>query len=411
MKVLIIHNYHRTGSASGDDEVYNNEAKLLEDNGVKVVKYNVKNDEFDNASVFGKICATLGMVWSFKHYNAVSNIVKKEKPDIVHVHTFFPLLSPSMLYAAKRNGAKVVATLHDTRFVCPCATSLRGDTICNECGDGKYFRMCKHKCFKNSLLMSFWVACVFKYHRLRKSFYDQIDRYICLNDTQIELLTSIGFDKNKIVKKYNFIKKQPRTMPESSRNSIFDAGIGTVKGKGLPERYAVFFGRLGMEKGIHTLMKAWDSSKVEDIPLVMIGGGPLEDEVRTWADKKPNIIYLGYMNHEDCLEIVKNSQFVVFPSIWYEGCSMVEIESQMLGKPIIASDIGFSKELIKEGVNGCLFPPKDSSILAVKARDLWDNKEKLEKMSKASEAEFNNDFSYENNYRKLMKIYEDLMIE
>lgn len=403
MKILIIHNYHRTGSASGDDEVYNNEAKLLEDNDVKVVKYNVKNDEFDNANVFGKICATLGMVWSFKHYNAVSRIVKREKPDIVHVHTFFPLLSPSILYAAKRRGTKVVATLHDTRFVCPCATSLRGDTICNECGDGKYFRMCKYKCFKNSMFMSFWVACVFKYHRLKKTFYNQIDRYICLNDTQIELLRSIGFDKNKIAKKYNFIDQRSGISSGRSRGDILE------RIKELPERYVVFFGRIGLEKGIQTLMNAWD--RVEDIPLVIIGGGPLQDEIRSWADKNDNIIYLGYMNHDDCIEIVRKSEFVVFPSIWYEGCSMVEIESQMLGKPIIASDIGFSKELIKEGTNGYLFPPKDSAAFASKVINLWNDREKLVKMSEAAKAEFENDFSRENNYKHLMKIYEDLIIE
>ena len=397
MKVLIIHNYHRAGSASGDDEVYNNEAKLLENKGVKVIKYNVKNDEFDNANVFGKICATLEMFWSFKHYNAVRNLVRKEKPDIVHVHTFFPLLSPSVLYAAKRSGAKVVATLHDTRFVCPCATSLRGDTICNECGDGKYFRMCKHKCFKNSLPMSFWVACVFKYHRWRKTFFNQIDRYICLNDTQIELLRKIGFDKNKIVKKYNFINKQSKIISGSSHDDVLQMI------KELPERYVVFFGRIGMEKGIHTLMKAWDI--VEDIPLIIIGGGPLENEVRLWADKKDNVICLGYMNHDDCLQIVRNSEFVVFPSIWYEGCSMVEIESQMLGKPIIASDIGFSKELIKDGINGLLFPPKDSHAFTIKVRELWNIGEKLEKMSEAAEAKFNNDFSCENNYKKLKSLH------
>lgn len=132
MKILAIHNFHRKGSASGDDLVFKNETALLEEHDNTVVRYTVSNDEFDNAGVIGKIISTLGMLWSFKNYKAVQNLIKKEKPDVVHIHTFFPLLSPSILYAAKRYGVPVVATLHDTRFICPCSTSLRGTQLCNE---------------------------------------------------------------------------------------------------------------------------------------------------------------------------------------------------------------------------------------------------------------------------------------
>ena len=188
MKILAIHNFHRKGSASGDDQVFKSETMLLEDHGHEIVRYTVSNDEFDNTGVIGKLSAAFGMLWSFKNYNKVRELVETERPDIVHIHTFFPLLSPSILYAAKRGGAKVVATLHDTRFICPCATSLRGTELCNQCGDGNYFRMCKYGCFKGSRLQSFIVACIFTYHRMRKSFYKQIDRYICLNENQIQLL-------------------------------------------------------------------------------------------------------------------------------------------------------------------------------------------------------------------------------
>jgi glycosyltransferase involved in cell wall biosynthesis len=401
LKVLIIHNFHRTGSASGDDQVYNNEARLLEEHGIEVVKYNTSNDVFDNAKLIGKICITLGMIWSFKHYNNVKSIIKKEKPDIVHVHTFFPILSPSILYAAKRCGVKVIATLHDTRFVCPCASSLRGDTICNDCGDGKYFRMCGFRCFKGSKTMSFFVACVFKYHRWRKSFYKQIDRYICLNDTQIDLLKAIGFAEEKIIKKYNFVDNKSQTV---KKNGVDITRITSD----FPKRYVVYYGRLGVEKGINTLMKTWDN--LVDIPLVIIGGGPLEQEVEQWAAHKSNVYYLGYKDHDTCLAFVKKADFVVFPSVWYEGCSMVEIESQMLGKPVVASDIGFSRELIKDGYNGLLFPLKDCNSFAKRVKELWYDNSQILKMGNNAEAEFKNKFDRENNYLQLKKIYEDVLL-
>ena len=132
-KILAIHNFHRSGSASGDDQVFKSETTLLEENGHTVIRYTVGNDLFDQSNILKKMIILLGMFWSFKHYREVKNIIKKERPQIVHIHTFFPLLSPSVLYAAKRSGCKVIATLHDTRFVCPCATSLRGIDLCNEC--------------------------------------------------------------------------------------------------------------------------------------------------------------------------------------------------------------------------------------------------------------------------------------
>lgn len=390
MKILAIHNYHRKGSASGDDQVFNSETELLRQHGNEVVTYTVRNDEFDNAGIIGKLKATLGMLWSFKNYNAVKSLIEKEKPEIVHIHTFFPLLSPSILYAAKRCGVKVVATLHDTRFVCPCATSLRGTTLCNSCGDGHYFRMCKYGCFKNSKFKSLIVAFIFKYHRIRKSFYKQIDKYVCLNDNQIKLLENIGFEKNKIIKKYNFV-------PDA------EANLKAVTVEKLPKRYAVFYGRIGEEKGIRILMKVW--SKLENIPLVVMGSGPLEEEFKIWADKQDNVYYMGYVQHDKCLSIVKGGEFVVFPSIWYEGCSMVEIETESLGKGLVATDLGFSEEAIENGVNGYKVSLGDVDGFVKVIEKLWNDPEKCKLVGKNARADYEKKYLPEDNYNQLMDIY------
>lgn len=396
MKILAIHNFHRKGSASGDDQVFKSETSLLEEHGHDVIRYTVTNDEFDKSGIVGKVTATFGMLWSFKNYKRVKKLVQSERPDIVHIHTFFPLLSPSVLYAAKRSDAKVVATLHDTRFICPCATSLRGTELCNQCGDGNYFRMCKYGCFKGSRLQSFIVACVFAYHRIRKSFYKQIDRYICLNENQIQLLKKIGFDENKIVKKYNFV-------PD------VDANIDYASPTELPERYVVFYGRIGEEKGIRILMQIWN--EIHDIPLVVMGGGPLEKEFRNWAKKKENVFYLGYTQHEMCLGIVKRAEFVVFPSIWYEGCSMVEIETESLGKGIIATDLGFSKEAIENGVNGFKVPLGSVEGFEKTIRKLWGNQEQIHSLGENARLDYERKYLPEDNYEQLVGIYSSLIKE
>lgn len=395
MKILVIHNFHRKGSASGDDQVFKNETELLEEKGNKVIKYTVSNDEFDNVGIIGKVLATFEMVWSWKNYKAIKKIINKEKPDIVHIHTFFPLLSPSILYAAKRSGCKVVATLHDTRFVCPCSTSLRGNVLCNECGDGKYFRMFKYACFKGSRLQSFWVAGVFKYHRIRKSFYKYIDKYICLNENQMDLLINIGFDKSKMVKKYNFMDDPKVNIMSEEENKL------------IPKRYVVFYGRIGEEKGIRIIKKIWE--KMNDIPLVVMGSGPLENEFKNWANKQENVYYLGYTQHEKCLSIVAASEFVLFPSIWYEGCSMVQIEAESLGKPLIATNLGFSAEAIINGINGYKIELNDIDGFINRIQELWLDKKKCYNLGINARKDYENKYLPEDNYRQLMSIYNSIL--
>lgn len=393
MKILAIHNFHRKGSASGDDQVYRSETELLEKKGHTVIRYTVCNDTFDNAGFWGKIKSTFGMLWSFENYRKVKNICNLEKPDVVHIHTFFPLLSPSILYAAKRSGSKVVATLHDTRFVCPCATSLRGAELCNKCGDGHYLRMCRYKCFKNSRLQSFLVALIFKYHRIRKSFYRQIDKYICLNNNQIKLLVNIGFNESKIVKKYNFVQDvNELTIPEVDLN--------------LPKRYVVFYGRIGEEKGIRVLMEIWD--KIDNIPLVVMGSGPLQEIFEKWAKNKNNVYFLGYTQHDKCLSIVKKSEFVVFPSIWYEGCSMVEIETESLGKGIIATEIGFSEEAIENGVNGYKVKLGNVDAFREQIKKLWNDTDECKKLGANARIDYEKKYKSNDNYLQLLGIYKSL---
>lgn len=395
MRILAIHNFHRRGSASGDDQVFRNETKLMEMHGNEVIRYSVSNDSFDNASVFKKAGYIFGMFWSWRNYRAVQKLIDQYHPDIVHVHTFFPLLSPSVLYAAKRKNVRVAATLHDTRLICPVCTSLRDMQVCNECLDGHYFRMCRYKCFKGSSLQSFIVACIFSWHRKKQTFYKQIDQYICLNDSQCNLLKQAGFAPEKIVKKYNFV-------PDVA---VGDIDVETKRA--LPGRYVVFYGRIGEEKGIHVLYQIWN--QIPDIPLVVMGAGPLEDEFKTWAGSHKNVFYLGYVEHGKCLPIVKNAEFTVFPSIWYEGCSMVEIECESVGKAIIATDIGFSAEAIKDGRNGYKITLGDINTFIKKIRELWMNPVKAAEMGTNARKDYESKYLPEENYRQLIGIYEKVM--
>jgi glycosyltransferase involved in cell wall biosynthesis len=250
--------------------------------------------------------------------------------------------------------------------------------------------MVKGKCFKGSQWQSLFVAFIFGYHRRRQSFYRMIDRYICLNDAQISLLEKAGFDRKRIVKKYNFL-------PEPSVSPAFFSE--------LPARYVVYYGRLGEEKGIRQLMEIWD--KLSGIPLVVMGDGPLTDEFQSWASGKPEIIYLGYTPHETCLNIVRHAEFTVFPSIWLEGCSMVQIEAESLGKAIVAFDLGFSSESVRDSITGYLLPPGDIEHFAERIITLWNDPIQCRKLGENARSDYEKRYQPEENYRVLMTIYSE----
>lgn len=238
------------------------------------------------------------------------------------------------------------------------------------------------------------VAFIFKYHRIRRSFYRQIDQYICLNESQRFLLCEIGFDKNKINRKYNFV-------PDVQvKKELFHT-------ENLPERYVVYYGRIGEEKGIRLLMKIWDG--LSGIPLVVMGGGPMEKEFSDWSGTKEDVYYLGYVQHERCLSIVKQAEFLVFPSVCYEGCSMVEIEAESLEVPLIASDLGFSAEAVQEGVNGYKISLGSIDSFADRIQMLWQSPDLCRQLGKNARQDYEKKYLPEDNYGQLMKIYNTLV--
>lgn len=311
------------------------------------------------------------------------------------VHTFFPLLSPAVFVAAHRSGVKVIQTLHDTRYVCPNASSICNGELCTLCTDGKYFRMVSKKCFKNSKVQSLAAALIFGVHRWNRTFYRNIDRYIYLNESQKALFLKAGFSSRKLVKKYNSV---PEPTPVNSERD-------------LPQRYAVYCGRIGQEKGISVLCSAWE--KLPDVPLVIMGAGPQEDMLNQFIKTHPDlqIQYLGYVPHDECQGIMGNAEFVLLPSICYEGCSMTVIEAFSLGKPVIATDIGFMHEAISAVGMNTVFPMKDYNALSHKVMELWNDPDLCSQYGKIARNEYENKYSESIDIANLMKIYYDCISE
>ena len=131
MKIVQAHNYYIY--SGGEDIVVSNEKKLLEKKGNEVISYKRENYEINEFSFFSKLSLIWKSSWSNKTYSEISNIIKKEKLDICHVHNMFPLITPSIYYACNDNKIPIVQTIHNYRFFCTNGLFFRNNHICEEC--------------------------------------------------------------------------------------------------------------------------------------------------------------------------------------------------------------------------------------------------------------------------------------
>jgi glycosyltransferase involved in cell wall biosynthesis len=335
MKVLLVHEFYR--QYGGEDRVFEQERRLLRENGIEVYEYTFHNSDI---SLFQLPFLVKNMIFNRKTYNDVKRIVRENKIDVVHCHNIYPYISPSVYVAAKESGAKVIQTLHNYRFICPNATfyDYKKNKICTKCLDkgiiNAVMSNCTYDWMRNVILAL--VNTIYK----SKNIFDHVDKFIALTNFSKNIFVKFGIPAEKIAVKPNF---------------IFEEDIKPVYEK---EDYIIFVGRLSYEKGIMTLLQAMKELN-DEVKLLIVGDGPLRDEVIKFIQKNnlKNIKYLGPQKREKVLELIGKAKFLVFPSLWFEGFPMVLLEAFSVGTPVLASNLGGIPEIVEEGVNGWLFDP------------------------------------------------------
>jgi len=397
MKILLGHNFYRSSAPSGEDGVYRNERKLLEDNGVDVIAYEKFNDDLDDSSLSKRVKIALDSAWSSGSYQQLSELIKKSKPDVVHFHSLFPQISPSAYAACFDCGVPVVHTLHNFRPICPGAMLIRDGKPCEDCIGTNLLPSLQHKCYRDSLLATGANAWQITRNRWAGT-YQKVSKYIALTEFAASRYVKAGFDKDSLVVKPNFLSSQAL----ESKNNFFVENSSTD--------YAVFVGRLSDEKGIKTLIHAWD--KVDSLSLKVVGDGVLRDELEVFVkDNGLNVEFLGFMPNEHVLDIVAQAKVQIIPSECYEGFPMVVVEAYALGIPIVASRIGSLEEVIIEGETGLKYTAGDSADLANKVNMLSANDLLLSKMKSNAQKLFKNNYTADANFKMLMAIYQQVIEE
>ena len=387
-RILQVHNFYQI--PGGEDVVVRNEKRLLEEHGHKVYTYYRSNAELKEGGRLGKLCVPFTAIYSFKTVREVKKLIKEYQIDIVHVHNTLTMVSPSVFYAAFRCHVPIVQTLHNFRMLCPAGSFFRDNVICEECVQGGLKCAVKHKCYRNSKLQSFVSAAVLKVHRVLVT-YRKVN-FICLTEFNRNKLLALGdiVDAKKIFIKPNFTFAEgiePSNVPEQ-------------------EEYYLFAGRVEALKGVDIAIKAFE--QIPDRKLYIAGTGPMMDEMQAYVNEHniQNVKFLGYLQKEDMTEKFYHAKAVIMTSQCYEAFAMTIAEAYSYGVPVIAGRVGNMEGMVQEGVTGVKFTYNSSSDLAEKVKEF----EQLDRVTlKENAREFYQErLRPEDNYQKLMEIYESI---
>jgi glycosyltransferase involved in cell wall biosynthesis len=389
MKVLIIHNFYRSLSPSGEDRVFEEEAVLLRENGVQIVIYEKSNDEIKG---FGeKLSAIFKISWSKESYREVKQLIEKHRPDLVHVHNFWYLISPSIFFACNDLNVPVVQTVHNYRMFCANGLLLRNNAPCNLCVGKKPWRGAAYGCYKNSRIYSLPIVISQYLHQIIKTWDNKVNAFIVPSVFLKNKLIESGLTKEKIFVKPHFTEEKKYT-------------------KEKPQNSGVFIGRISAEKGMETLVNAvmkLRESEIKDFSITLVGEGPAMPSLakKVKEGKVSGLRFLDKLSHEESMKVLKRSRFLVIPSICYETFSKVAIEAFSCGKPVIASKSGALQDIVFDRKTGFIVKPNDYCDLASKMASLTKNDALCAKMGEHALAEYYEKYTAINNYKQLMEIY------
>jgi glycosyltransferase involved in cell wall biosynthesis len=377
MKILVAHNsYQHRG---GEDVVVEAEVAMLRAHGHEVEFYHRHNDELKNMPL---PAAALSTVWAQKSVNDLDRLCQSFQPDVIHVHNTLPLISPSLYWAAHKHNIPVLQTLHNFRLICPQAMLLRDGKVCEDCIGKSPWRAVTRKCYRDSALQSAVLSGMLMTHHAIGTYRQKITRYIALNEFCKNKFVASGMDPSLFRIKPNFVSSSAQPQWNHREGGIF-------------------IGRLSEEKGLHVLAEA--ARKLPDVPIKIVGKGPLEEEVKVAFPQT----HVGFKTPQEVAHLLGEARFLVAPSTCYETFGLVAIEAFACGTPVIASRHGGLGEIVQDGSTGLLFTPGDADDLAEKIKWAVAHPDEMTAMGRKAREVYESRYTPEKNYRMLMEIYEE----
>lgn len=391
LKLLLLHNHYGSKRPSGENSAFLSEGGLLVRRGHQVRTYERSSDAILGAGRVGLVRGAVSTPWNVAAAWMVKHAVQEFEPDIVHAHNLFPLLSPSVL-AGSAAGARVL-TLHNYRLFCAAGIPMRNGRPCTECLQRRSAAgAVRYGCYRESRMASVPLAVSIELHRRRRTWHRDVDAFIALTEFQREKMVAAGLPRDRVWVKPNHCPGSPGVVPWHRR------ALGVV-----------FVGRLGPEKGVQDLVSAWRIWGSEAPPLVLAGEGPLRPSLaEAVGGGLARVELLGQVPAQRAQALIGTSRLLVLPSRCFEGFPMVLAEALALGTPVVVSNLGPLPELVRCGA-GALVSPGNPEALARTLRDLWADQDRLERMGAAARRAYEERYTEDAGYERLMEIYEQAM--
>jgi glycosyltransferase involved in cell wall biosynthesis len=303
-------------------------------------------------------------VWNPHVYIFVKEVLKREMPEVVHVHNFKGM-SASVFSAANDLDIPIIHTVHDYDLICPKTTMLTRT---------------------NASCVTPHILCRI-YRWLSKRI--ALTAVIAPSDFMLKTLSSYGLfpDVPKIMLPLGIEECEP----------VARVSKGTFD--------ILYVGRLGKHKGVDTLIEAVKGLDVSNARLHIVGQGSDRTRIERVAHDDSRIIIYGFLATDKLRKLYSIADVAVVPSIYNEPFGLVIPEYFWHGIPVLGSRAGAIPELIKDGYNGFLFPPGDVEALKVLLGILSSDSKLLDELNenaRRSAAAF--DMSV--HLRKLEEIYE-----
>jgi glycosyltransferase involved in cell wall biosynthesis len=391
MRVLQVHNRYRSSLPSGENRVVDLERRCLVSAGHEVELFERSSDEIENWSVAKRALVAGRVLWSQDAYRALVQALRYHRPDVVHVHNVYPLLSSSVLYACARERVPVVATLHNYRLVCAPGSLFRDGAICSDCVGHLPAPAVRHGCYRDSKLATIPVAAAGQVHR--HAWRTLVSAYVCISRSQRDLLAAFDLPADRVLVKYNLVPFVEEPPPRS--------GAGDT---------VVFVGRLDEAKGIPLLMQAWDlySSEARNpaLRLAIAGAGPLGETVSAWARGRSDVEVLGLLSPEACRALLTSARAAIAPSQWLEPFGLIVVEAMASGVGLIAPNHGAFPELLVDGQEGRLFEPGNARSLAALLQDAERSPDRYTWYGRNARRAYESRFDPDDNVRQLQSVYE-----
>lgn len=384
---MLIHNYYGSEAPSGENSSFEAERRMLECRGHTVKVFTRHSDEIRNQGLTGMVKGAASVPWNPWSWLKVRELADKFQPDVVHAHNTFPLVSPSIFHSLAPNVAKVL-TLHNYRLFCSAGIPSRGGRICTECIDQRSVSPAvTNGCYRGSRLATLPLAGSIALHRKIGTWREKVDAFIALSNFQRDLMVKGGLPADKLHVKPNFYAGRPEVKLWQERGG-----------------YVVFVGRLSEEKGVATLIKAWELWGKSAPELRIVGDGPLKDQLKQQAEGLP-VRFLGQVSAGEAEAHIASARLLVLPSECFEGFPMVIREAFAFGTPVSVSNLGPLPSIVNEGINGVLFKPADPHLLSRAVSSAWYEEGLLERLSLGARQSFEDLYNEDANYEMLMEIY------